>query len=343
MTGWRSRRKFRRRAARKGEGRKRFADSGAFSGEVLRSVSFFSIDEHVRRFGEGAILALRRWVAGCLAFALIGCAGPNSGRRRDDRPNPARIVVRDRLAREAQAALDRDDPRRALTILRALVAEAPRSAEAHQKLGRVLIKLGRYEEARDEETIALTIDPDYVDALIALGELDALRGRYREAIRRFDSAIELDPNRSEAHLNEAKALEALGRTDDALAAYFRVLELDPASSAAALRVASIQIGRDREDQALARLEQVLERSPEDAEARALRGLARLRLRQIPGAVADFEFASRRLPDRPDVFYHLALAYEAARSLGPALQAAERAARLAPRDPAAVALAKRLRK
>ena len=41
---------------------------------------------------------------------------------------------------------------------------------------------------------ALAIEPQYVGALIGLGQIAARLGRPQEALERFDSAIEIDPH-----------------------------------------------------------------------------------------------------------------------------------------------------
>jgi Flp pilus assembly protein TadD len=113
--------------------------------------------------------------------------------------------------------------------------------------------------------------------------------------------------------------------------------------AANLRVAALQLARGEPDQALRRLDPVVAARPEDPEARHLRGLAHLALRNYRSAVADLQFAARSLPNRSDVYTHLALALDGDRQRVPALEAAEHALRLAPHDALARSLADRLRR
>ena len=152
--------------------------------------------------------------------------------------------------------------------------------------------------------------PNYVGALVGLGQIDAQLGRPAEALKRFEMAIEVDPHQAEAHFARGQTLEALGRPDDALAAYFRSLELNPASTPTIVRVAALQLGRDQADQALVRLDQAVEIDPEDPEVRFRRGLAQLALKRPNLAVADLAFAAGRQPERPDVLFALAQALEA---------------------------------
>jgi tetratricopeptide (TPR) repeat protein len=268
--------------------------------------------------------------AGCgtILLALAGCALVNP---RHDRniPSSSQAALCQQLSQSAQAAIDRQDYDLALVDLERLVAESPRSAEAHHRIGKILQIQGRFDQAKQAYRRALELDREYVGALIGLGEIEDHLGQPEAALGRFESAIEIDPHQAEAHFARGRVLEAIGRTDDALAAYFRTLELNPTSAPAILRVATIQLNRNDPDQALTRLDQVLELTPADPDAHHRRGLAHLALKHPRQAVADLQFAARHLADRPEVFYHLALALQADHQSQGALAAAERAVALAP--------------
>ena len=223
------------------------------------------------------------------------------------------------------------------------MAEAPRSPEAHHRLGRVLLAQNRPVEAEAAFRQALELDREYVDAIVGLGQVALETGRLQEGLRRFDQAIELEPSRAEAHLARGRTLEALGRPADAQSAYFLALESDPTLAPAALRVSAIQLDQGRFDQALVRLDQVVELSPEDPEPRVLRGRVHLALKHPAQAVADLQYAAEKLPDRPDVFYGLALALDATQKSSDALKAAERASTLAPGWAEARELSQKLRR
>jgi tetratricopeptide (TPR) repeat protein len=283
-------------------------------------------------------------VAGCGAvlMATAGCALVRPGRDRSP-ISAAQSARGQELFEQAQTAIDAHDYARAEGILQQLVAEVPRLAEGHGQLGLVFQAEGRLGEAEAAYRKALVLDPEYVAALIGLGEIEAQLGHADAALARFETAIEIDPQQPKAHLAKARVLEAIGQTDQALAAYFRTLELDPGAEPVILRIATIQLSRNQPDQALARLDQALELVPEDPEAHYQRGRAHLALNHVAPAIADLRFAAGRLARRADVFYYLALAYNADHETGAALQAAEQALRLAPDDDDARDLSRRLRR
>lgn len=286
---------------------------------------------------------MRQWAVFAVGLAglVSGCAG--FARRADPPPSPAKMAEIQAVSHAAQEAFDRKDYPRAQAELEHLVAEAPRSAEAHHRLGRVLLAQNRPAEAEAAFREALAIDHDYVDALVGLGQVDHATGRLKEGLRHFDEAIELEPSRAEAHLGRGRTLEALGRPSDAQAAYFRALESNSALAPAALRIATLQLDQGRFDQALVRLDQAVELAPDDPEAHLLRGRAHLALHHPDAAVTDLQFASEKLPDRPDVFYALALALDASQKSSAALKAAERATTLAPEWAEARELSQKLRR
>ncbi len=286
----------------------------------------------------------RAVIAGCcLALGVSpGCAGARARRERPE-DGPASATARLELSQAATAAMDRGDLSRARADLERLVAQSPRSAELHYRLGKVRQLQGELSAARGCFCAALELDKQYVGALIGLGQVDARLDRPEEALVHFDKAIDVEPNQGEAHLARGQVLETLGRTDEALWAYLRSLELDRLSVAAMTRVASIQLGRGLADQALVRLNDANELAPEDAEVRHRRGLAHLALKHPKPAIADLEFASARLPERPDVMLDLARAFEANHQPEAARLLAQKALALQPDSALARDLAGRLRR
>jgi tetratricopeptide (TPR) repeat protein len=279
-----------------------------------------------------------------LALAQAAGCGRLNLRRDEPRPaSPQQVERRQQISERAQAAIDRGDYEAARADLMQLVQEEPDSPEALQRLGTVLMLQGRPAEAECHFRAALARDRDYVDAMLGLGQIEADRGDAVTAMKRFDTAIAIDPRRPKAHYLLGRTREAVGQVDEALASYFRALEFDPNDVPSATRVAAIQLARSQPDQALARLDQTVELAPGDGEVRALRGLAHWKLHHVPEAIADLKAAARRLPDRPEVYYHLALVLEADHKPADARSAAEQALRLAPADAAVRELSERLRR
>ena len=129
-----------------------------------------------------------------LLAAQAGCSWLSLRPGNAQTPPTAEQVARtQQISEHAQAAIDRGDYPQAQVDLLQLVAEAPSSAEAQQRLGTVLQLEGRLSEAENCFRTAIDHDPEYVDALIGLGQVEAQKNDVASAIKRFETAIEIDP------------------------------------------------------------------------------------------------------------------------------------------------------
>ena len=115
-----------------------------------------------------------------------------------------------------------------------------------------------------------TLEPAYVDALVALGGALQLRGaflalpnvleRSRELLER---AVAIAPARAEAHVRLGQTLASMGDNDAAEAAIQRGLALEPDSALAHAQMARLLwFGRARIDEAIAHFERAATLAPE---------------------------------------------------------------------------------
>ena len=74
---------------------------------------------------------------------------------------------------------------------------------------------------------ALTLQPNYLDALNNLGNSLRIVKRSKEAIKAFRTAIDIDPNFFEGHHNLANTLQDLNQLEEAALSYRRALEINP--------------------------------------------------------------------------------------------------------------------
>jgi tetratricopeptide (TPR) repeat protein len=91
----------------------------------------------------------------------------------------------------------------------------PRDAVAHYQIAQILLAQDKSAEAGARLERALTIDPDFAEALIALGKLRAAEKRNDDAIRLLSRAAELQPRNETAHYNLMLAYRNAGRLEDA--------------------------------------------------------------------------------------------------------------------------------
>jgi len=102
----------------------------------------------------------------------------------------------------------------------------PTSAFALFQKGRLLGLQDDYEGARAALTAALEQDLDFVDALVALGDVAFRLGRFEDAEQYLRRAVTVDDTRAEVHALRGLNLLRLASNGAARAAFERALELD---------------------------------------------------------------------------------------------------------------------
>jgi adenylate cyclase len=126
----------------------------------------------------------------------------------------------------------------------------PNSAEAHDWLAQRLMAEGRFEEAIDESTRALQLDPLNYRLTTNLGVALYLQGSYEEAIRQSRVALELNPSHYKAHTLIGVSLQELGRHTQALAALQTAGQANPADADTLAHTATVLLALGRREEAL---------------------------------------------------------------------------------------------
>jgi tetratricopeptide (TPR) repeat protein len=102
------------------------------------------------------------------------------------------------------------------SLMRDTIAKNPRSADAHNELGFVLItKYQDFAEAAQEFQTAVECDPNSADARVNFGHVLMMAGKFPEAEAQFRAALKIEPYDSQAHKVYADLLEKEGRNAEA--------------------------------------------------------------------------------------------------------------------------------
>ncbi len=180
--------------------------------------------------------------------------------------------VQDRLVEElVRQGLQRE---LAHSEKRAIGADA-HAPEAYEAYSKAMLNLRIATEASTDRAIALfeqalAVEPDYVDALIALGNALQLRGAFLaqpEVLARgramLERAIELAPERAEAHVRLGQVLAAAGEIDEAEAAIRHGLAINEDSALGHSQLARLLwLGRADIDQAIVHFTRAAALAPE---------------------------------------------------------------------------------
>ncbi len=130
---------------------------------------------------------------------------------------------------QVQESLDR--PEAAAQEYRNALKSNPRMAGVHYKLGRLILSGSRtpdsLAQAKSEFEQELAVAGNNADAEYELGEIDREQARPEAAIARFGSAVRLQPDFVEAQIALAKTLLEQGRAAEALPRLQRAAQVEP--------------------------------------------------------------------------------------------------------------------
>jgi tetratricopeptide (TPR) repeat protein len=202
-----------------------------------------------------------------------------------------------------QQLVDESILRKAIDYYRRAIAQDSEFAEAHARLGKMLLYVGNIDEAADSIFEALKLDPKLSDAHATLGV-------YYYATRQpgtgdaYERAIDLNPNNADALSNYAGWLWLEGGPGRATEYYRRALAIDPMSLLRYTELGHILAFDGRREEAEPILSRILELFPT-----APGYLAAARIADAYGApdqAIAFALKARLLrPDDPDIAGQLA--------------------------------------
>jgi tetratricopeptide (TPR) repeat protein len=155
------------------------------------------------------------------AQALIG-----PGKWTNEQVRGFRREIAAGLAAVAEAREDWEGARRLLT---ALLEIDPKSGPARQRMGRVLFKLNRVDEAFDALKQAVQDTPALEPAAVSMGRLYTQKADLKKAEEWFDYAKKAEPQSARVHRARAAWLLEIGRAPDAKAAVEEAAKLEPDS------------------------------------------------------------------------------------------------------------------
>jgi protein O-GlcNAc transferase len=103
----------------------------------------------------------------------------------------------------------------------------PEHVEALTNLGNLLSLEGRYKEAEVRHRMAISLQPNHSEVCANLGRNLASQGRYEEAESYLERAISLQPNLASAYNNLGGVLGNMGKIPEAVENFEKAVQLDP--------------------------------------------------------------------------------------------------------------------
>ena len=221
----------------------------------------------------------------------------------------------------------------ALKAYETVAGRYPNSAEAHYGLSGALSADGQIRPAERELRLALKLRPDFPEAIYALAALQLKSGKPAEASMLAADAEGRLPKSVAMHVVAGDAAVAEKRYERAAQSYAAAFEMEPSHALLTKLYRALQsAGKARDADKLAA--EWLRKNPDDVRARYLIADTALRSQNYAAAVEQYQQVLRSEPDNPRLLHNLMWAYE--RLNDPrALETAERAAKVAPNDAAAL--------
>ena len=199
-----------------------------------------------------------------------------------------------------------NQPGKALARLNAAIAQHPRSAVLHHVLGQWLLAKGERAGARDAFTTAVTLNPGYTQATLALAELDLSAGNTESARSALTRVLAASEYNTAARLMLAGIESQAGHGPAAVANYRAVVETD-GSNLVALNNLAYLLAKDNPDDALRYAQLAAEYAPENPSIQDTLGWIYYRKGLFPMAVEHLKDAVHR-EGTPLRRFHLGMAY-----------------------------------
>ncbi len=221
------------------------------------------------------------------------------------------------------------DHTESLRVINAALQIKGESAFIYNSRGIVLVALKRFDEALADFERAIALNPQYAVALGNRGNTCQELGRFEDAIASYDKAIALDPDDAEAFCHRGRALQELKRFDEAVASYEKAIALrcDYAEAFSNHGTALQALGRHAE--AVTSYERAIALKPDFHEAICSRGCAFQELKRFNDALTSYDRAIALKPGFAEAFNSRAAVLRELHRLDEALVSCNRSIALKP--------------
>ncbi|MCP5195517.1 MAG: tetratricopeptide repeat protein [Gammaproteobacteria bacterium] len=210
-------------------------------------------------------------------------------------------------------------------------AANPGDAQIRYLYGSLLLQGGRIDAAVDELGGALTLDPEYADAMLNLGTAFLKRGQLAEAVARYQEALRRRPDWPEVLNNLGLALRDQGRLAEAIDCFEQALQLLPDNLEMLSNLGLALIDAGNSGKAIGRFKEALRLWPDVPELLSSLGNALQAQGQLDEAVSCHTEALRLKPDCSLAFNHLACVLQKQGKLDEAIDQYGEALRIKPDD------------
>ena len=243
-------------------------------------------------------------------------------------PNPATDRIPD-LFREAHAYHQKGQLNMARELFAEIVSIRPDDVDAIHALGVIAYQTNDYQRAVDLIDRAIALNPHYAVFYFNRGlALQAYR-KFDAAIASYEKAISINPDFPDAWSNMGNVLKELKKSDAALASYEKAISINPDFAIVWYNRGLLLQETGQFEAALASFEKAISIKPDFAEAWSDRGNMLKRFNQLDAAVASYEKAISIRPDYAEAYFNQGLALQGLQKLDAAIANFEKAISIRP--------------
>ena len=201
--------------------------------------------------------------------------------------------------------LDRGEVTKALAELQAVVAHSPNNPVAQYNLGRAHAARGEWEQARERFQKAIGLRPDYVQARLALAQLQVTRGDFDAALKSCEEVLaKYDRNNNNARLIASAALMGQKKFSDSRQVLDAMLKANPSSPDVLFQLGVVNLAEKKYKEAEDAFRRSYDLNP--ANSRGLMGMVETEMAQNHSdqALQLLQTESAKVPNRMDILLAL---------------------------------------
>jgi tetratricopeptide (TPR) repeat protein len=215
-----------------------------------------------------------------------------------------------------------------------IAVDLPASARAHANYATALQDAGRLDEAAEEFSAVLRLNPGSAKAHANLASVLTAKGNLAEAQTHFEAALRIEPDNAEYHSGYSFVLDQLGHTDQAAAESEAAVRLEPKSAQAQYSYGAFLEKHGKMEEATAQYRRAVQLDPRFTDAHYDLASALFAKGDLQEAKTHYLEASRLEPKRAQPHNELGKIFMQEGNVSQAITQFEEALRLHPDFPEA---------
>lgn len=239
-----------------------------------------------------------------------------------------------RLLEEAERLQQAGDWQQVVRKCECALVLDPDNADAHHRIGIAHAQGERYETAKKYLLKAVTLQPDFAEAYVDIGNVHRLLHDRAAAEASYRSALSIDDRSVLANFNLGQLLKEVGKQHEALHHLRLAHQLDPARGVLLKALVTALLENEQFQEAIAVARQAAKNFPESYEAQLCLGLAYQKSHSATEALKCYDAALSMREDDAELHNNRGIALQELGRLNEAIASYERALELSPDFPLA---------